>query len=308
MRSSPIGYLTFLVAMLCTVGFAGTAHATREPRPIQIDHRVRTIIYQADQVYKYTGHYHYQSSIEFGTDERIQTISMGDSTAWMLNPSGFRLFLKPIEQDATTNMTIITNRRTYLFELHARETDDIDDKDMVFIMRFIYPDGNTAGGGRAGSGDTITKYLDSVPSPEDNPGAFNLNYSIAGTDVIAPVRIFDDGQFTYFQFRNKNADLPAFYMADDEGNEALINFRTRGDYIVVERVAKKFTLRHGNLIVCVFNESYTPLGELPPENPGKDNPSGKYAPATNAAGGKTGTSGGGGGGKGKSIAPPKKGR
>lgn len=297
MRSSPTGLFTFFAALLLTLGFAGSANATREPRPIQVDHRVRTIIYQTDQVYKYTGHYHYQSSIEFGTDERIQTISMGDSTAWMLNPSGFRLFLKPIEQDATTNMTIITNKRTYLFELHARETDDIDDKDMVFIMRFIYPDGNS-GGGRAGSGDTITKYLDSVPSPENDPGAYNLNYSIAGTDVIAPVRIFDDGQFTYFQFRNKNADLPAFYMADDEGNEALINFRTRGDYIVVERVAKKFTLRHGNLIVCVFNESYSPLGELPAENASSDNPSGKYAKPTNAAAGeikKTGTSGGRGG-------------
>lgn len=261
--AGPIG-----LAFLLSATVASPAHATREPRPIQIDHRVRTAIYQPDQVYKYTGHYHYQSSIEFAPDETILTISMGDSTAWMLNPSGYRLFLKPVEQDATTNMTVITNKRTYLFELHARETDDIDDKEMVFIMRFLYPNESAGGGGRRGSSDdgtSFSRYLDSVPDPLSDLGKFNLNYTIAGTDIIAPIRIFDDGQFTYFQFRNKNADLPAFYMADDTGAESLINFRTRGDYIVVERVAKKFTLRHGTMVACVFNEAWTPLGDLPPE-------------------------------------------
>jgi len=246
-----------VVVAALTVLCALPALATREPRPIQIDHRVRVIIYQPDEVYKFTGHYRYASQIEFAHDEEIKTISMGDSTSWMLNPAGYRLFLKPIEQDATTNMTVITNRHTYLFELHARETDDIDDKEMVFIMRFIYPNGND--GSQAG----ISHYLDSVPSPELDPGRYNTKYTLSGTDMIAPIRIFDDGQFTYFQFRNKNADVPAFYMVDDHGNESLINYRTRGDYIVVERVAKKFTLRHGVDIVCVFNEGWV-LGGLPP--------------------------------------------
>jgi len=240
-------------------GFTGEAQATREARPIKIDHRVRTVMYQPDEVYKFTGHYRYQSSIEFGQDEEIKTISMGDSTAWMLNPSGNRLFLKPLEQDATTNMTLITNKYTYLFELHARETDDINDDNMVFIMRFIYPDNSDA--------KTVSHYLDAVPTPDlENPderAKYNFNYSISGTDEIAPLRVFDDGQFTYFQFKDKNADVPAFYWVDSEGNEAIINYRTRGDYIVVERVVKKMTLRHGTWIVCVFNEG-SGVSQSPP--------------------------------------------
>lgn len=238
-----------LPALLFAVAFAPSAYATRDSRPLQVDHRVRTIVYQSDQVFKFTGHYRYQSSIEFAPDEEIKTISMGDSTSWMLNPSGHRLFLKPVDQDATTNMTLITNKRTYLFELHARETDDIDDKDMTFILRFVYPEtGNDGIGGAA--------YLDGVPAPdlENEPGKYNFRYTISGTDTIAPVRIFDDGEFTYFQFRDKNADIPAFFQVNEKGEESLINYRTRGDYIVVERVAKKFTLRHGSDIVCVFNE------------------------------------------------------
>ena len=250
-----IAYINRLIIVLAAVAaaFASPAYATRESHPIQTDHRVRLVTYQPDQVYKFTGHYRYASQIEFAADEEIKTISMGDSTSWMLNPAGFRLFLKPLEQDATTNMTVITNQHTYLFELHAKETDDIDDKDMVFIMRFVYPEG-------ASGGQTVSRYLDSVPSPEDEPGLYNTNYTIAGQENIAPIRIFDDGRFTYFQFRNKNADVPAFYFVDAHGNEAVVNYRTRGDYIVVERVAQKFTLRHGADIVCVFNEG----GVLPP--------------------------------------------
>ncbi len=253
--------LAFMIVAAATLFTAAPAFATREAAPILLDHRVRTIMFQPDEVYKFVGHYRYQSSIEFGQDEEIKTISMGDSTAWMLNPSGNRLFLKPIEQDATTNMTLITNKRTYLFELHARETDDIDDKDMTFIMRFIYPDSG-------GDAQIVSNYLDSVPDPEhdDHPEKFNFNYTISGTDLIAPIRIFDDGQFTFFQFRNLNADVPGFFLVDERGEEALINYRTRGDYIVIERVAKRFTLRHGKDIVCVFNEGKLPSG-LPPKTP-----------------------------------------
>lgn len=244
-RLRPIALLVSCATLL----FATGAEAARESRPIKIDHRVRTVMYQPDEVYKFTGHYRYQSAIEFAGDEEIVTISMGDSTAWMLNPSGSRLFLKPLEQDATTNMTLITNKRVYLFELHARDTDDINAENMTFIMRFLYPDSSASGIGGS--------YLDPVPEPdlERDKDKYNFNYTIAGTDEIAPIRIFDDGEFTYFQFRDKNAEVPAFFWVDKQGNEALINFRTRGDYIVVERVSNQFTLRHGADIVCVFNEA-----------------------------------------------------
>ncbi|NBX03721.1 MAG: P-type conjugative transfer protein VirB9 [Alphaproteobacteria bacterium] len=240
---------TFLFAVVVSFCISNAAFATREPQPIKVDHRVRLMVYQPDEVYKYVGHYRFQTSIEFAVDEEIKTISMGDSTAWMMNPSGNRLFLKPLEQDATTNMTLITNKRVYLFELHAQETDDIDDKDMMFVMRFVYPD-------EAEGTQSVAHYLDNAPlaDMEKNPEKYNINYTISGSEVIAPVRIFDDGEFTYFQFRDKNAEVPAFFWVDMEGNESLINYRTRGDFIVIERVNPRFTLRHGNAVVCVFNE------------------------------------------------------
>lgn len=284
---------SLLLPVVCVIGAQALqpAWAVREARPILIDHRVRTIIYQPDEVYKYIGHYGYQSAVEFEEGEEIRTISMGDSTAWMMNPSGNRLFLKPLEQDATTNMTLITNRRVYLFELHARETADIDDKDMVFILRFVYNDGAQS---------NIKNYLDSVPIPdiENEPGKYNFRYSISGVEDIAPIRIFDDGEFTYFEFRGKNTEVPAFFLVDAQGNEALVNYRTRGNYIVVERVSEKFTLRHGASIVCVFNEGMRKLAGTatvpaaaatappPPPPPAAGTPG--LAPAPAAAAGASG--------------------
>lgn len=222
------------------------AHALREGKPISTDRRLHTIVYSDNEVYKFTGHYDYQSVIEFEEGEEIVTVSMGNSVTWQLVPSANRLFLKPVQEDAMTNMTIITNKRTYNFELHADTAESINDPDLVFVMRFVY--------GR-NSGIAVNTFMDSVPDPLLEPEKYNFNYSLTGVEQISPIRIFDDGEFTYFEFRDKNADVPAFFMVHSDGSESLINFRTRGNYIVVERVAAQFTLRNGKDIVCVFNNN-----------------------------------------------------
>lgn len=232
-----------------------SVHALQEPRPIATDSRIRTVRYSPNEVYQFIGHYGYQSAIEFETDEKIQTVSIGDSIAWMVNPSGNRLFLKPIDQNALTNMTVITDKRSYLFELHAEETQDIRDKEMVFVMRFIYP--------QSDAGAVDFAQFEPFPDIDKEPEKYNFNYTIRGSSVIEPIRIFDDGQFTYFEFRDKNADIPAFFRVDSAGQEEMINFRKRGDYIVVERVASRFTLRRGPDILCVYNERM-PMTPIPP--------------------------------------------
>lgn len=247
----------FLLATVLVVSDA--SYALQEPRSIATDFRIRTVRYSPNEVFKFTGHYGYQSSIEFSKDETIQTVSLGDSIAWLVDPSGDRLFIKPIEQDALTNMTVITDKRTYYFELHARETENIRDSDQIFVLRFKYPEDDLAAIGYGG--------VDAIPDFESEPEKFNFNYSLQGSDMIAPIRVFDDGEFTYFEFRDKNADIPAFFYVDYLGNEEIINFRTRGNYIAVERVGSVFTLRSGAYIVCIYNEArQQPKGSPPTED------------------------------------------
>ena len=232
------------------------AFALQEAIPLATDPRIQEIPYNKDEVFKFTAHYKIQSSIEFSEGEDVKTISVGDSEGWQIVPAGNRMFLKPIELNADTNMTVITNQRIYHFELYGREPLGLHDKEMAFVMRFVYPGEENL---------LLDEFSDnSVPTNEiaDNPGKYNFNYSISGSDTIAPIRIFDDGEFTFFQFKDINADLPAFFKVDSERREAIINYRTVGDYVVVERVSSMFTLRHGRDVVCVFNEA-RPLTLLP---------------------------------------------
>lgn len=240
-----IRFFTIFYLFSCLLlGTAGSAWALKVPRPQGVDSRIHTIMYSPDEVFKFTGHYGYQSSIVLEEDEEILTISMGDSVPWQITPSDNRIFLKPVEQDAQTNMTLLTNKRNYLFELHAEEADSIEDPDLIWVLKFIYP-----------TQSVIRKKKEKLREPEiEGYEKFNFNYTIRGAQAFAPIKIYDDGEFTYFEFRDKNAEIPAFYHVDDRGKEYLINFRARDNLIIVERVSDRFTLRHGEDIVCVYNE------------------------------------------------------
>ncbi len=237
-----------IVILLCS-----NAHAIREPRATSVDSRIRVLVYSPDDVFKYVGYYGYQASIELSKGEEVVSISMGDTTSWQIVPSGNRIFIKPMEQDATTNMTLITNKHTYFFELYAEEAADIRDPDMVFNVRFLYPDSDEEEGG-------LRKFTVDTRGPDlDHPEKYNFNYTISGHEDIAPIKIFDDGEFTYLQFRDKNAEIPAIFAVDGSLRESMVNYRlstVMGNTIVVEQVFKKLSVRLEKKIACIFNEAY----------------------------------------------------
>lgn len=126
----------FLLLFYSCVGFAHND----EDVSITTDNRIKTYIYNPNEVYLLVLHYGFQSHIEFAKGEEINTISLGDSYAWKITPIGNRLFIKPLEKNIRTNMTIITSKRTYQFDLVAKNIDeDEDEKDLVYVIRFYYP-------------------------------------------------------------------------------------------------------------------------------------------------------------------------
>jgi type IV secretion system protein VirB9 len=249
-----------MTLFIITLTWLASAQATlQESRPLPGEHRFRVITYNPNQIHKYVGYYGYQASIIFDEGEEIKTITMGVPDGWQMVPSGRRLFIKPVADDpddTNTNMLIITNKRIYHFILEAAEVGEegINDANLVFETRFVYADAST---------ENIQHFDVPDEGPDlSDPSKYNFNYKLSGSDYIAPIRIFDDGEFTYFQFSSKNADVPAFFLVDEEGRESLVNYRVNGDYILVEQVASQFTLRHGSEVTCVFNEA-KPFAETP---------------------------------------------
>lgn len=221
----------------------------RESHPLAVDKRLRVIVYNPNDVFKYTGFYGYESSIVFEADEQIGSITMGDSISWQIAPNANRIFLKPIEQEATTNMTVISDKRVYHFELHAEEAENINDPDLVFSVKFIYPDdGNSSSAVvQFGEGDSLASDIASIKNK-------NLNYTISGPEEIAPTEIFDDGSLTYIHFSKIESEMPTIFLVYPDKTEGLINYTVNGKYLVIEKVAERFTIRSGTQVGCIFNE------------------------------------------------------
>ena len=244
--------ILILLILFCS---AQLALAAQMPRYLGNEKKFRAYIYNPNDVYRYIGHYTYQGFIEFASDETISTISMGNANAWMFQFVGNRLFLKPVEDIADTNMTVMTNKKIYHFELTAKEAKDINDPDLIFVVKFVYPDETDKN-----IMQLSTTTASDVPDMRDLT-IYNFNYEFTGEASIAPIKVFDNNQFTYFQFARQNAEIPAIFHVDSDGFESLVNFRAAGDYIIVERVSSQFTLRNGNDIVCVYNNSMLRSGK-----------------------------------------------
>ncbi len=108
-------------------------------RGISKDSRIKNYRYNKDEVYLLVLHHGFQSHIEFDKNETIETITLGDTYAWKITPLANRLFIKPLERNMRTNMTVITNKRTYQFDIVAKELLEGRERDLVYVMRFNYP-------------------------------------------------------------------------------------------------------------------------------------------------------------------------
>ena len=232
---------------------ASKAISAQLPRYLGSEKKFRSYIYNPNELYRYFGHYTYQGFIEFSAGETVSTISMGNPTLWLVETLDNRIFLKPVGEDnSETNMTVLTSKRVYHFELVAKEAKGLDDKDLIFVVKFAYPDDKDK---------NLVEFAKTPPSDEPDMrdlSSYNFNYQYTGDKTIAPSKVFDDGVFTYFQFNAKNSEVPAIYSVDSEGFESLVNYRITETYMIVEKVAPQYSLRNGGDIVCVYNmETYT---------------------------------------------------
>ncbi len=236
--------MRFLLAAFALAAALSTglpAHADQTPRPGALDPRIQMVDYDPDEVVSLTGYFGYQMMIEFDPEERIENVSIGDALAWQVTPNrrANLLFLKPIEAEAT-NMTVVTDRRRYAFELRARKAGSRT-ADMAYVVRFIYP-----------PEPVVPVFTPPPPAPPPPPERRNVSYSYTGSRASLPSLVFDDGQFTYFQWP-ESAPTPALFVSGPDGSESIANYGVRDGYLVVEQLAPRFVLRNGEDVTTIIN-------------------------------------------------------
>lgn len=246
---------------LLLASLAGSALAVEIPAGGIYDKRVKYINYNPAQVTKVIGHYGFSTHVQFGANEVIANIAIGDKEAWDVAPVENHLFIKPLGEMAETNMTVITNVRVYNFELTAHESKNGAHpipNDMFFQVNFRYPDEELA----KAKAEAEAARLKARMSQNDAPKATNWNYWAKGSQDVSPISAFDDGRFTYLKYPG-NREMPAIYIVNPDGSESLVNTTVDSkhpDTIIVQKIARQFTLRIGNRVACIFNENYDPDG------------------------------------------------
>ena len=232
------------------------------------DPRLASRRYNPDEVVRIDGKAGVQAAIQFDEDEHIENVAIGDSATWQVTPNkrANLLFVKPLAARARTNMTVVTDRHTYFFDLVAGGSPS-----PLYVLRFTYPEPpKPAPQPAAATGLTPDEAGAIAGEQPVDPAMLNFGWRPRGAAKLLPSRIYDDGKATYISWP-AGAALPAILIRDEKGAEGPVNFAVRDDVIVVDGVPSVLILRSGRDMATIEHSAAAPriAGNAAPAAEGK---------------------------------------
>lgn len=240
---------TAMAALSAAVSFSALA-----------DSRIRTETYSKERVYPIYSKVGKAVLIQLEDDEQLKgensALGMGDSEAWTVGVRGNNIIFKPKAEKPVTNMIVVSNKRTYAFDLKMAGGKH----EPTYIMRFNYPDTarKQQKALRMKQDKALQLLADSGALHLPEPGNNTLYYG-QGSKKLAPTAMWDNGRFTYLRFNN-GRDMPTAYRVEQDGTETLLNTHIEGDTVVIHEVNEKIILRLGRAVLLIENRGYRSQG------------------------------------------------
>lgn len=229
--------------VLCLMA-SGAATAATLPQRTAFDARVQTVMYNADDVVRVKTKAGISTLIQLESGEfltePVAGMGLGDPLAWKVSVRGNNIFLRPVAENPDTNVTLVSNKRTYIFSLESAQSAS----SASYLVRFTYPE------------EPKARVFNKPPMPCTG-GVVNRNYVKWGDVAIAPSAAWDDGRFVCFRFPS-STDMPVVYRKLLDGSEALVNYHMEQDVMVVHEVASEYRFRLGKAVLGVSSASVTP--------------------------------------------------
>lgn len=212
-----------------------------------------TFVYNENDMYTIYSRVNNISVIMLQPNEKISYIAGGDTARWGIDyaetgsEQGTRqcVYIKPFQVGLRTNLIINTDKRSYQFNLYsAKEWFNPQ-------VNFRYPK------------DEITLAIKKDKIEEEvyvtDLTKLNENYNIKDNRLFkkvefTPKQVFDDGLKTYLVMPTDLQEMPVIYIIDDEDtkeNLQLVNYRTKGRYIIIDRLFNEAKLVLGKKEVSI---------------------------------------------------------
>ncbi|MDY7098493.1 MAG: TrbG/VirB9 family P-type conjugative transfer protein [Pseudomonadota bacterium] len=222
------------------------------------DPRIVTKVYDESAVVTIRGKVKVQTTIKFAEDETIENVAIGDSKAWQVQPNKAQsiLFVKPLEPSAATNLTVVTSKRTYLFDLVASPRNR-----PLYVLQFRHPklekakeEARIAAEAAAKQERANAAELAAANDPYAvvDPANLNFAWSGEGDRELLPTRAYDDGEVLFLTWPEGTA-IPAILMLNEDGEEGPVNFTVRGETVVLDQVPAQVILRSGREAATLTN-------------------------------------------------------
>lgn len=183
--------------------------------------------------------------IQLESGEKLNSLGTGDKNSWLSNvfitgegpTASVSIQLSPKFNNISTDLTISTNKRTYLIGLVAKPDAD------TTVLRFYYPEETyidnlqKAKALQQGDSSSSSNDNDIVSSgTQIDVNHINFNYDIKGDNPPwKPTRVFDDGNKTYIQMPaiSSRFDLPVLYLVKNNKMQ-MVNYRYTQPYFIVD--------------------------------------------------------------------------
>lgn len=174
-------------------------------------------------------------------------VAAGDTVRWIIGDTDSgastsqqtHILVKPTRPDINTNLVINTDRRTYHLELRAT------DSTYMASVSWAYPEDQLIALRQQNAAAQAQQPVSSGLSL----ASMKFRYAIRGDNVPwRPERAFDDGRQVFIQFPPGigQGEMPPLFIIGAEGNTSqLVNYRVRGNYMIVDRLFAAAELRLG---------------------------------------------------------------
>ena len=243
-------------AAVVLVVFSVGAGAETLPMSGQGDSRLRTALYNPNEVYRLFGYVGYHLDLEFEANETFEALSGGDLEGLTYSAHGNVLTLKPKVPYTEMNLAVTTNKRRYYFEYSVTSRrPNSDMTPVMYAVRFSYPPEKPAA---VGLTDEQRLKLELAKGREHR--ARNTDYWFCGDASVKPTTASDDGIQTRLTVPARG-ELPAIFVRNDDGSESLLNFSIAEGDVLIHRVAPRFIVRRGRLTGCIVNKGFLGSGD-----------------------------------------------